>query len=236
MGNPMVSFCPGNQSDKAARDLDTRIRSLFAERKTWASIASELNLSERTVRYRAKALGLSKHNSISRGDLGMAMAACSTDREVAERLGTSVRTVIRLRERYDISASRGGKRVGAGRKPGQSHQSHITDPKKLQEMAELAAMREQQIIDARVNSIDARVRTTRIMASDFDLLRWAPSAFVFDRATVSMVAREECWSSGMPQRISVSGNNFMPGESDGNRKAGRSNVGEIQAMKAAQGQ
>lgn len=229
MEDSLVSVCLPNQDAKAVNNINSQIKELFATGQTWNTMARHLGISEKTVRSKAKEMGLAKRKHITIDDVSRAVAGCSTDKEAANVLQISIRTLKTYQKTYGIgsAARHGGRRDGAGKKP-------TTSPERFAELLAVSSMAEQQVIDARVNSFDARVRTNRGISS-MDLLRWAGSAFKYNRTKTSMVVKKGCWSAGMPKSIPMTGGGYMPG-GDGNSKSGKANISTVQALRAAQGQ
>jgi len=99
------------------------------------------------------------------------LQAGKTDREIADELNVSVRTFRGFRKKHNIppAAGHGGARQGAGRKK-------ITggpyDP----------YMERQQAIDVKANSIDAGLRVGKRGIYKDGWLRWAGSAFEYDKS------------------------------------------------------
>ena len=115
-----------------------------------------------------------------------------TDQEIAVELGVSVRTFRTFRKEYGIppTVGHGGARQGAGRKK-------ITggpyDP----------YMERQQAIDARVNSIDARLRVGKRDIYDAQWLKWAGSAYEFNQGQKQYVCNIHGF--GLPAAIRQKG-------------------------------
>lgn len=96
--------------------------------------------------------------------------AGKTDQEIAGELDVSVRTFRTFRKEHGIPPAKGhgGTRPGAGRK------KTTGSPYDL-------FMERQQAIDARVNSIDAGLRVGRDWLYGDHWLKWAGSAFKYDK-------------------------------------------------------
>lgn len=106
------------------------------------------------------------------------VSAEKTDQEIAGELGVSVRTLRTFRKEHGILSAigHGGARRGAGKKriSGGPYEPY---------------MERQQAIDARVNSVDARLRVGRDCLCSDQWLRWAGSAFEYDKGMGRYVSR-----------------------------------------------
>ncbi len=96
--------------------------------------------------------------------------AGKTDQEIAGELDVSVRTFRAFRKEHGIPSAKGhgGARLGAGRK---KFTGGPYDP----------YMERQQAIDVKVNSIDAGLRVGRDCLYGNHWLKWAGSAFEYDK-------------------------------------------------------
>ena len=113
--------------------------------------------------------------------------AGKTDQEIAEEMRVSVRKLRSFRKENGIqpATGHGGARRGAGRKSfsGSSYDAY---------------MEHQQAIDARVNSIEAGLRTGKFDLSNDQWLRWAASAFEYDQGLGQYTSKAGC---GIPAVI-----------------------------------
>lgn len=112
--------------------------------------------------------------------------AGKADQEIADELGVSVRTFRTFRKEHCIppAVGHGGARQGAGRKKFDS------DPSEY--------MERQQVIDAKINSIDAGLRT-RASMNKKQWFKWARSVFKYDKEQGVYTSEA---GYGIPSRIS----------------------------------
>ncbi|WP_449240375.1 DNA-binding protein [Desulfoscipio gibsoniae] len=141
-----------------------------AERK---GVELRMSLNQAAIKKR----GRPKKNIDSARVLAL-VAAGKTDHEIAGELDLSVRTLRAFRKEHGISSAigHGGARRGAGRK---KFTSGPYDP----------YMERQQAIDARVNSVDARLRVGRDCLCGDQWLKWAGSAFEYNRSLGRYVSK-----------------------------------------------